>query len=381
MRRMHIAILIVAAWGALSMPGVTPALADNTVTVYATAQRFENGLMIWRSDTGHIWALADDGRVWNFPAEFYSDLPDNPITGTPPSRLRPILGFGKVWGHHAEVREVLGWPVLPELGFAMPIRTVGGTVYLTQLDNSVIQINADGTWRYTDAATPAIVAFSASPDPVAPGGTLTVTWDVRGTELAILELYDANNPSIPFTLLQDLPIRGSAPITVPVRPTEAVRVVLWGANRPPRPMPVTMYEHVVQASLTVAVRSDLIQTIQTRAAYQRYERGFMIWRADTGAVMVFWGDGGGQWTTFPEEHYRPLPDNPFTETPAGRVRPISGFGRVWGNSAYLREMLGWATEPEQGYDMIIHFVPGANPQSFSLPDGQTVSINRNFWRR
>ena len=81
---------------------------QTTQTVYGTVQEFEYGLMIWRSDTAQIWALIDDGTAFSFPASSYSTLPDNPIFGNPPSRLRPIFGFGKVWGNVANVRNLLG---------------------------------------------------------------------------------------------------------------------------------------------------------------------------------------------------------------------------------------------------------------------------------
>ena len=128
---------------------VLPAAAQTGTVVYATAQRFEHGLMIWRADTGQIWALADNGFAYNFPVARYSALPDNPVFGDPPSRLRPIHGFGKVWGNNDDVRAALGWPLLHELGFNMPVRHAGGTTYLTQLDQSVIQINANATWQRT----------------------------------------------------------------------------------------------------------------------------------------------------------------------------------------------------------------------------------------
>ncbi|MFN8372931.1 MAG: hypothetical protein U0694_08645 [Anaerolineae bacterium] len=50
--------------------------------------------------------------------------------------------------------------------------------------------------------------------------------------------------------------------------------------------------------------------------------------------------------------YGTLPDNPVTDLDlSGRVRPINGFGRVWGNYATVRTSLGWATANEQGYSI------------------------------
>ncbi|MCC6805717.1 MAG: hypothetical protein IT319_22740, partial [Anaerolineae bacterium] len=60
-----------------------PAFAQSDYTVHATAQRFERGLMIWRSDTAHIWVLTDAGSVFNFPASRYGRLTNRPIAGIP----------------------------------------------------------------------------------------------------------------------------------------------------------------------------------------------------------------------------------------------------------------------------------------------------------
>src|SRR5688572_198314 len=84
---------------------------------YVTIQRFESGLMIWRSDNSTIYVLGNNGQALVYPSTSYSNLPDNPIFGTPPSRLRPIFGFGKVWGHAKKVRDLIGWPTLQEIGF------------------------------------------------------------------------------------------------------------------------------------------------------------------------------------------------------------------------------------------------------------------------
>src|SRR5215207_9112527 len=71
--------------------------AQSTTNVWITIQRFERGMMWWRSDNSMIWVLSSLGQVKTFPANLYSAYPDNRIT-TSPTGLLPILGFGKVWG-------------------------------------------------------------------------------------------------------------------------------------------------------------------------------------------------------------------------------------------------------------------------------------------
>ena len=56
-----------------------PAAAQDEKRVYATAQRYDSGLMIWRSDTGTIWVLADDGRALDFPTSTYASSKPEPL--------------------------------------------------------------------------------------------------------------------------------------------------------------------------------------------------------------------------------------------------------------------------------------------------------------
>ena len=81
-------LMLMGLFLSLLVVAVVPASAQVPHTVYGTVQEFEHGLMIWRSDTAHIWALVDSGTAYSFPAASYSTLPDNPIFGDPPTPLR-----------------------------------------------------------------------------------------------------------------------------------------------------------------------------------------------------------------------------------------------------------------------------------------------------
>ncbi len=367
--------LILAVLASLAL--TAPAAAQQDQVVYATAQRFEHGLMIWRSDTGHIWAVADNGLAFSFPTTSYSHLPDNPIFGTPPSRLRPILGFGKVWGYYNTVRQDLGWPTLPEIGFDMPVHELGGTIYLTQLDQSVIKISPDLTWTRIENPVPPqpiIDEFTATPSIAAQGGWVTLTWRVRGTEAALIEVYDRDNPQIALNVIENLPLIGTKTIRLPASVATGARIVLWGVNRSRNPVLVTMWEHVVQSELVVELEQPSGNVTQTQAAFQQYEHGFMIWRADTGAVMVFGSGSGSPVLSFSESRYAPWPDLPVDyDIPADRVRPVNAFGRVWVNVQQVRDLLGFATGQEQGYTMTVRSID-ASTSDLSLPDGRIARI-------
>jgi hypothetical protein len=375
--RIGLALAFVAI--VLLVAGIAPASAGE-VTVYVTSQQFDAGRMYWRSDTGLIWVFVNSGTVYSYPASSYSGLPDNPYFNPPAGHIRPINGFGKIWGSSASVRNQLGWAITQELGFQARIVTQGGITYLTELDGRILQINGNGTWQVAASIptpppdAPRIVAISATPNPVSAGSTLTVSWQVAGVETVIIEFYSTAQPNIPFTLLQDLPLSGSAPVTVPATITGDVTITIWAANRWHYYSPTPLYQRIVSQTITVGVQHPAANTIYTQAAYQIYEHGFMIWRADTGAVLAFWGDQAGKVDFFTQDVYGVLPDNPITYVPTGRVRSINGFGKVWGNYSFVRNGLGYALGPEEAYTLTVQTSGWINLDAYRLPDGRWARI-------
>lgn len=370
---------------------VTPATANGNA-VHATAQQFEHGMMIWQSNTGLIRVLFDNGYATAYPVGTYASLPDNPYHNVPPGRVRPINGFGRVWGNNDHIRNALGWALGPEVGYNMTLYAIDTVQYLTLPLGETVEISPNNTWRYieripTPPPPPAdqpgapIISFAVSPDPAPQGSPLTATWQVQNVEMALIEVYardDTNQP--PIALLENLPLAGTRSIDLPADLSGSVTLRLWAANRYTTPTGVTMYEHVASDTLTVVIQPGTGNTTYTQAAYQRYENGFMIWRADTGAVIVFGGTDGGPLSVFPEYLYGPLPDNPFHDVPPGRTRPINGFGRVWGNYELVRRMLGWALGPEESYTLTITTGADGAAQAYTLPDGRDVQVTWRFWR-
>lgn len=119
----------------------------------------------------------------------------------------------------------------------------------------------------------------------------------------------------------------------------------------------------------------------TQAAFQAFERGYMIWRGDTSGVWVLFNDAW-QARYFPQSEYENLPDNPITSPePVGLFKPVNGFGRVWGNFAEVREALGWAIAPEQGYTA--NFRPasytagGLAQTAVNIPNGRDIVIRED----
>lgn len=119
------------------------------------------------------------------------------------------------------------------------------------------------------------------------------------------------------------------------------------------------------------------------ATYQAFERGFMTWKAGTGEIAVYYAPSGviangGSVRIFSPQSYGYLPDNtnPITQQPAGTIRPVYGFGKVWSNYTDVQQALGWATASENGYLMRV-YPPNAATYQFTLPDSRTVYVSNN----
>ncbi|MFN8487527.1 MAG: hypothetical protein U0350_08050 [Caldilineaceae bacterium] len=104
----------------------------------AAVQTFEQGTMIWRSDTKQIYVIYANNTWAVFDDRFKEGQTESdPSIKAPQGRLQPIRGFGKVWREHGNVRNGLGWATAKEQGISAPVQTfahgfmirTGGLVY------------------------------------------------------------------------------------------------------------------------------------------------------------------------------------------------------------------------------------------------------------
>lgn len=378
MKLLRCSLLLLTVVAALTL--AWPAAAQTDQVVYSTGQYFQNGVMLWRSDTGHIWVIAHSGQVLSFPASSYSSLPDNPpLSGVIGNR--PILGFGKVWSNFAQVRDLIGPAIYQEIGFFMRIRTVGDTLYLTQSNGVVYQINPDNTWVYAEQPAepgPHIISLTSDSQQISTGGAVTVSWAAHGVDAVQIEVIDPAAASL-IGKLPFLPLTGSQTITVPVGMTPRTLNITLSAVKITFTSAGTLYDTVEEKTIAVEIVEPAIVENSPGATFQSFERGFMIWRADTLDIYVFLdfgrlGTGGGRVSVFPHSAYSSLPPNPYQAVPLGRVRPEFGFGQVWGNTPAVREALGWATRPEQGY-LATARLENNVPASISVPDGSVIGLD------
>ncbi len=94
----------------------------------------------------------------------------------------------------------------------------------------------------------------------------------------------------------------------------------------------------------------------TWAAEEPFERGRMIWLQEvrTGSnvyqkvILVFYNDG--RYEKYADTFVDGEPESdPSITPPAGLYQPIRGFGKLWRTNSRVRDGLGWATAPEQGF--------------------------------
>jgi hypothetical protein len=222
-------------------------------------------------------------------------------------------------------------------------------------------------------ATPRILAFTVSPNPVERGQDLVVSWQVDGAAQAALwrlwynsKLNDWYQQPDPLSSGSN---SGEYRLTVPRDADRTLRFELEAKNA---------------AGDSITATSDEIQLVchalffkaasppwcpnapeTTSAVFQAFEGGYMIWRSDTGQVMVLRRaapDLPPDWFTF-----FPTDEATEREIPSGKSAPGEHFQRAW---ASLPEVWGEAVTTEQAYSMTIHL---------SLSRGDVMNQNDDLY--
>lgn len=91
---------------------------------------------------------------------------------------------------------------------------------------------------------------------------------------------------------------------------------------------------------------------QVQVAEQLFERGRMYWVQHARQIWVLHitSEGRGDWFVYDDTFAEGEPEtDPNLVPPAGRLQPTRGFGKLWREVPGLRDMLGWAVQPEVGY--------------------------------
>lgn len=109
-------------------------------------QAFENGAMLWRSDTRAIYVLGQDG-TWTQRQDTFVEGEEMAEDSPPAGMLAPARGFGKVWRESPGLRHSLGWAVAPERGFTGAAQEFANGVMLWSDRKEIVILYADGHWE------------------------------------------------------------------------------------------------------------------------------------------------------------------------------------------------------------------------------------------
>lgn len=208
----------------------------------------------------------------------------------------------------------------------------------------------------TEAAAPdgaTIHAFQANVDVADPGDTITLSWHWSGGDQA--------------TIHHLLPTGQLASDYWEVGPTGSLEYTISPLRRNTDMFALYVRDAqgtTAQATLQVDLRCTAEWFFDTApdicpfeealfgpGAEQPFEHGVMLWVGPEDRIYVLFDDAQSpRWTAFADEWNQGEPaSNPALDPPAGLQQPVRGFGLVWREQAGVRNRLGWATGPEQGY--------------------------------
>lgn len=211
----------------------------------------------------------------------------------------------------------------------------------------------------------AILSFTVDVEELEPGKRFTCNWETIGAEQVILMIgtrlrfqpWWVVEASGTFTFEQRLTFFPNPNVTLTARDGQDSEIL--------QSVPVgwpCQYEYFFEpgpsdCSGLAMCYCPAYEPTHTAAAEQSFENGRMIWLREMhyegqvveNAIFVLYADGNGwqfQDTWTPDE---PESD-PSIVPPPGFYQPIRGFGKVWRENPEVREKLGWALAPEQGFE-------------------------------
>ncbi len=235
------------------------------------------------------------------------------------------------------------------------------------------------------APGPSIAYFVASPEEAAPGEPVLLFWSAEGIEGAIYRLDAAGVPgqtwqvepegSLTVSLLGDSEEETFVlTVTNGVATTEAQVVVGQSC---------TTAWYVVPGPTGLCPASD---AVETGAAAQRFERGWMFWLAESNQIVVLYDDAVATdaatpaWLIVPNPFAEGMPeDDPALVPPEGLSQPRRGFGMVWRDTPTVRDRLGWATGEETPFSTTYQLAgpEGAQGMVFTTLEGQPTLLMAN----
>ncbi len=228
-----------------------------------------------------------------------------------------------------------------------------------------------------------ITTFTVTPNPVARGGQVTLTWNVTGgvTRVRIERLTEYGAVSAE-TILDQQPATGTAPFTLPADYIQTASFQISAYNAAGQETIQTATVNITcPFRNTLDTPCPITQAEGVATAFQPLERGLMIWRGDTRKIYVMYNDG--TWQEFNDTWVEGQTTG-GDSAPSGLFKPERGFGKVWFEIGGVG-VLGWATAGETAYTAkweTYQVLDGSKvtvgPQ-FTLPDGRVARLGRG-WR-
>ncbi|MGQ9908605.1 MAG: hypothetical protein ACUVS2_07200 [Candidatus Flexifilum sp.] len=184
--------------------------------------------------------------------------------------------------------------------------------------------------------TPAELSSTATPEPTAtptitPDRTATAQARAAATQVAATQASEAT-AVVQATALAQAAATQVASASTPTETTPPTATLIPSRTPLPPAFPTPIQ-------------------VQIQVAEQVFEHGRMYWLQPTGEiwVLVLTGEGRGTWSVYPDTYVDGEVLPTLAPAPEGMLIPERGFGKLWRESAAVRNALGYAITPEFGY--------------------------------
>ena len=230
-------------------------------------------------------------------------------------------------------------------------------------------------------AQPEVLSFMVTPNEVDRGGAINVYWNVINARAVLVSRL--NNDRQPVEFFVNPALAGTWVLTLPEQVADRATFQLHIVGPD---------DTVMQREMSVNVRCPYTYffgsdpnagcpqsgLLEVQAAYQPFERGFMIWRGDTRQIYVF-SNATGQSYVVPDTWTENETIDIAAQPPAGLYAPERGFAKVWLNQVDVMNGLGWATGPEMPYSMRVQASADGERTYLAVPDGRVAVRTSNTW--
>ncbi len=305
--------------------------------------------------------------------------------------VAPVFpGAGEVVALQLRVVDVATGDTLAEESLALRVGAADEANGVDEADETQVPPSTpDEIAEPTPAARPE-VAFAAVPSEEVEN-TINLSWNVSGgTNVSVWLMLPDPNQGDAWIMADDAIVSGQPGVGsfAYVIPDEMRRDLRFQVQAELQDGSIITAQSEIIEMVCYDLFFDAPETLEqttcaimpplgVQAAYQPFEGGAMIWRADVQRVYVlydFSASGRAGWAVYePTGTIEDVGASP----PTGLYAPVLGLGSVWSsNPAVLT--IGWATAPEQAYTAQIQqvYAETASEDRFymTLPDGDIIFL-------